>query len=101
MATSVKDRADVDVVEASDLSAAIDILPRIVRGRRLPRGIKGVKVDVGPASGKGQEPGVAYCKVTIEGDTTKDRDAIKAKFTKSEGWTCTNTGAKTATCTNP
>jgi len=102
MATSEKHRADEDL--ASDIAAAIDILPRLVRGRHFHHhdGLKGIEVSVGPARGDDDhDPEVIYCKVKIEGDTKADRDAIKAKFPSKDGWTCTNTGDKTATCTNP
>jgi hypothetical protein len=73
----------------------IDVMRRVVRGRSFGPGFDGISVSVGES-----KPGVVYCKVDIEGDTAADRDKIKAKFKKSEGWTCKNTGDKTATCTN-
>jgi hypothetical protein len=97
---SEKHRANDDV--ASDVAAGIEVLRRLVRGKHHRHGFKGIEVSVGPAKGGGeQEPGVIYCKVKIEGDTPGDRDKIKGKFPAKEGWTCTNTGDKTATCTNP
>jgi len=103
MATSEKLRADEDLV--SDLTAAIDILPRLVRGRHFhPHdGVKGIEVSIGPAKGDDQGSEVVYCTVSIKGDTSADRDAILVKVKKAlgPGWTCTNTGDKTAECSNP
>ena len=84
---------------ASDVAAAIGVLRRVARGRVFDPGLDGIVVTIG---GEG-EPGnfVVYCQVDIKGDTTADRDKIKKKFPKSEGWTCTNTGDTTATCKNP
>jgi hypothetical protein len=103
MATSEKHRADEDLV--SDLTAVIDILPRLVRGRHFHHhdGVKGIEVSIGPAKGDDQGPEVVYCKVSITGGTSAERDKILGKVKKAlgEGWTCTNTGDTTAECTNP
>jgi hypothetical protein len=101
MATSEKNRADEDL--ASDLAAAIDILPRLLRGRHLHHhhGLKGIRVDVGPAKGDDQGPEVIDCKVTIEADDAASLKAIKGKFKASDGWTCTDGKNNTSVCTNP
>ena len=85
-----------DDTVGGDLAVAVDLLRRLVRGKSFDPGFGGLQVSVGEP-----EPGVIECTVDITGDTPADRDAIKAKFKKKDGWTCTNTGDKTATCTNP
>jgi hypothetical protein len=84
---------------ASDVVSAIaESLRRLVRGRRFDPGLVRIDLNIKEDS---QEPGVLECQVDIKGDTTADRDRILKKFPASEGWTCKNTGEKTATCTNP
>jgi hypothetical protein len=92
MATAAKKKGD------ASLEAVLGVFPTILRGRSLDRGVQDLDFQVVQDP---KEPGVVYCKVDITGDTRADRDAIKKKFKSSEGWTCTNTGDKTATCTNP
>jgi hypothetical protein len=87
-------RGDDDV--ASDVAAVIDLLPRVLRGKSFGSGFDGLQVSV-----EEPKPGVVYCVVTINGDNKADRDAIKAKFPKSEGWTCKDKSDKKAVCTNP
>ena len=79
------------------VASVIAALRKLVRKRRLDPGLERIDLHVKEHP---QEPGVIYCKVDIKGDTKADRDAIKAKFPASEGWTCKNTGETTATCTN-
>jgi hypothetical protein len=79
------------------VASAIAVLPTLVRAMRHDPGLEGFHLHITNPQGSG----VIDCKVTIEGDTTADRDKIKAKFPAKDGWTCTNTGDKTATCSNP
>jgi hypothetical protein len=93
-------RADEGV--ASDIAAAIDILRRLVRGKRLDHGLKGIKVSIGGVSTGGQEPGVIDCKVTIQADSAANLKTIKGKFPKKDGWKCTDgADGKSSVCTNP
>ena len=96
MATAAKKKGDRGY-DAS-LEAVLGVFPTLVRGKSLDRGAADLDFQIGQDP---KEPGVVYCKVDITGDNPADRDRIKAKFKASEGWTCKNTGDKTATCTNP
>jgi len=94
---SEKHRADEDV--ASDIASAIDILRRLVRGKHLDHGLKGIKVSIGGnVSTGGQGPGVIDCKVTIEADSAADLKTIKTKL--GAGWTCTDGKNNTSVCIN-
>jgi hypothetical protein len=96
MATSEKHRADEDL--ASDVVAGIDVLERLTHGKHLSR-LESIRVSIGPAEPDQGGPKFAECQVDIKGDTKGDRDTIKKIFT-DKGWSCTNTGDKTATCTS-
>jgi len=97
---AVERRGRADESVASDVAAVIDLLQKVVRGRRLDPGLEGIDVHIGE-----EGPGVILCEVDIRGDSKADRTKIKKKFKTSEGWTCKDTSTTgppwTATCTNP